>query len=102
MVHCSGGGQSKVLNFIEDLHVVKDHLFPIPPIFQIIQQHSGTSWEEMYKVFNMGHRLEVYTDASTASTIIEISKSFGVNAQIIGHVNALPGKKRLTISSEHR
>jgi phosphoribosylformylglycinamidine cyclo-ligase len=99
MVHCSGGAQTKVLHFIENLHVIKDNLFPIPPLFQLIQQQSGTSWSEMYKVFNMGHRLEVYLDKQYANSIIEISKSFGIDAQIIGRVEANDGKK-VTIRSE--
>merc|ERR1719382_2273752 len=102
MVHCSGGGQSKVLHFIDDLHVVKDHLFPVPPIFRIIQQHSGTSWEEMYKVFNMGHRFEVYTDKDTAQKVIGVAKSFGVDAQVIGEVRqSAPGSSQVTLRTEH-
>lgn len=101
MVHCSGGGQTKVLHFIEGLHVVKDKLFATPAIFQLIQKHSSTEWKEMYKVFNMGHRMEIYTDQSTADAIIAISKSFGIAAQIIGRVEAAPGEKRCTIHSEH-
>jgi phosphoribosylamine--glycine ligase/phosphoribosylaminoimidazole synthetase len=101
MVHCSGGGQTKVLHFVEGVHVVKDNMLPIPPVFRQIHESSGTSWEEMYKVFNMGHRLEVYTDAQTAQQVIDISKSFNVDAQVIGHVKAAPGKKSLTIMSEH-
>jgi phosphoribosylformylglycinamidine cyclo-ligase len=99
MVHCSGGAQTKVLHFIENLHVIKDNLFPIPPLFQLIQEQSGTSWSEMYKVFNMGHRLEVYLNEKYANRIIEISKSFGIDAQIIGRVEANEGKK-VTIKSE--
>ncbi len=99
MVHCSGGAQTKVLHFIENLHVIKDNLFPIPPLFQLIQEESGTSWQEMYKVFNMGHRLEVYLDEQYAQRIIEISQSFGIEAQIIGRVEAAETKK-VTIRSE--
>ena len=88
MVHCSGGAQTKVLHFIENLHVVKDNLFPIPPLFRTIHEQSGTDWQEMYKVFNMGHRLEVYLPADKAQQVIEISKSFGIDAKIIGHVEA--------------
>jgi phosphoribosylformylglycinamidine cyclo-ligase len=88
MVHCSGGAQTKVLHFIDKLHVVKDNLFPIPPLFRTIQQQSGTDWQEMYKVFNMGHRLEVYLPADKAEQVIEISKSFNIDAQVIGHVEA--------------
>lgn len=103
MVHCSGGAQTKVLHFVSDVHVVKDNLFPTPPVFQLIQQHSQTSWEEMYKVFNMGHRMEFYTDKETAGKIIEISKSFGIEAQVVGRVDlpVTPGEKRVTITSEH-
>lgn len=87
MVHCSGGAQTKVLHFLNpNLHVVKDNLFPIPPLFKMIQSQSHTDWQEMYKVFNMGHRMEVYTDAATAEDVIRISSSFGVDAKIIGHV----------------
>lgn len=99
MVHCSGGAQTKVLHFIENLHVIKDNLFPIPPLFKLIHEQSGTSWQEMYKVFNMGHRLEVYLDEQYAQRIIEISQSFGIDAQIIGRVEAAESKK-VTIKSE--
>ncbi|QHV98656.1 AIR synthase related protein [Spirosoma endbachense] len=99
MVHCSGGAQTKVLHFIDDLHVIKDNLFPVPPLFQLIQQESGTSWQEMYKVFNMGHRLEVYLPENMAQQVIDISRSFGIDAQVIGHVEAYAGKK-VTIKSE--
>jgi len=88
MVHCSGGAQTKVLHFIKDVHVIKDNLFPIPPLFRTIHEQSGTDWQEMYKVFNMGHRLEVYLPAEKAQEVIEISKSFGIDAQIIGRVEA--------------
>ena len=98
IVHCSGGAQTKVLNFIENLHVIKDNLFGIPPLFQIIYEQSATSWQEMYKVFNMGHRMEIYLPESFASRVIEISKSFGVEAKIIGRVEA-SDKKRVTIKS---
>ena len=99
MVHCSGGAQTKVLHFIDNLHVVKNNLFPIPPLFKLIQAESGTSWQEMYKVFNMGHRLEVYLSAEHAQRVIEIAQSFGIEAQIIGHVEANEGKK-VTVQSE--
>lgn len=99
MVHCSGGAQTKVLHFIDNLHVVKDNLFPIPPLFKLIQVESGTSWQEMYKVFNMGHRLEVYLSEVHAQRVIEIAQSFGIEAQIIGHVEANDGKK-VTVQSE--
>jgi len=99
MVHCSGGAQTKVLHFVDDLHVIKDNLFPIPPLFRLIQQESGTSWQEMYKVFNMGHRLEIYLPAVHAQRVIEISESFGIAAQVVGRVEAFMGK-RVTIQSE--
>ncbi|MFT5619554.1 MAG: phosphoribosylformylglycinamidine cyclo-ligase [Arenicella sp.] len=99
MVHCSGGAQTKVLHFVEGLHIIKDNLFDCPPLFQLIQQESGTDWKEMYKVFNMGHRMELYTDEESAKAIIEISKSFGVDAQIVGRVESAESKK-LTIKSE--
>lgn len=100
MVHCSGGAQTKVLHFVDDKHIIKDNLFDTPPLFKLIQEESETEWKEMYKVFNMGHRMEVYTDPTTAKAIIEISKSFNVDAQIIGRVEQEP-KKKLTIKSEH-
>lgn len=100
MVHCSGGAQTKVLHFVDDVHVIKDNLFPLPPLFKMIHEESGTSWEEMYKVFNMGHRMELYVPQSIAASIIEISKSFNVDAQIVGRVEASENKK-LTISSEY-
>jgi phosphoribosylformylglycinamidine cyclo-ligase len=99
MVHCSGGAQTKVLHFIENLQVVKNNLFPIPPLFKLIQTESGTSWQEMYKVFNMGHRLEVYLSSEHAQRVIEIAQSFGIEAQIIGYVEANEGKK-VTVQSE--
>ncbi|WP_373515962.1 AIR synthase-related protein, partial [Persicitalea sp.] len=99
MVHCSGGAQTKILHFIDNLHVVKDNLFPIPPLFKLIQAESGTSWQEMYQVFNMGHRLEVYLPEAQAARVIEISESFGIAAQVVGRVEAAT-KKRLTIRSE--
>jgi len=100
MVHCSGGAQTKVLHFVDDLHVIKDNLFPTPPLFQLIQQESRTAWQEMYQVFNMGHRLEFYVPEAYAKEIIEISESFGVAAQIIGQVKSSE-QKRVTIQSEH-
>lgn len=100
MVHCSGGAQTKVLHFVNDVHVIKDNLFPTPPLFEMIQEESGTSWEEMYKVFNMGHRMEVYVPEEVAQDIIAISKSFNVDAQIVGRVEAADTKK-LTIKSPH-
>lgn len=99
MVHCSGGAQTKVLHFVENLHIIKDHLFPIPPLFKLIQEQSNTDWKEMYQVFNCGHRMELYVSQDIANEIIEISKSFDVDAQIIGRVEASETKK-LTISSE--
>lgn len=85
LVHCSGGGQTKVLNFIDNLKVVKDNLFPVPPLFHLIQKHSGTSWQEMFKVFNMGHRFEIYLPEEFAAEVIKISEQFNVEARIIGH-----------------
>jgi phosphoribosylformylglycinamidine cyclo-ligase len=99
MVHCSGGAQTKVLHFIENLHIIKDNLFPIPPLFKLIHEQSGTSWQEMYKVFNMGHRLEIYLPAQYAQRIIEIAQSFNIDAQIIGRVEAF-STKQVTIKSE--
>ncbi len=99
MVHCSGGAQTKVLHFVENVHVIKDNLFPIPPLFKMIQEESKTDWKEMYKVFNMGHRMEIYISPDYADSIIEISKSFGIDAQIIGRVEAFDGKQ-VTVTSE--
>ncbi|TXC81639.1 AIR synthase related protein [Luteibaculum oceani] len=100
IVHCSGGGQTKILHFVDDLHIVKDNLFPIPTLFKMIQEESHTDWREMYQVFNMGHRMEVYTDETTAQSIIEISKSFNVDAQIVGRVEPGKGGKSLSIQGE--
>jgi phosphoribosylformylglycinamidine cyclo-ligase len=99
MVHCSGGAQTKILHFIDNLHIIKDNLFPIPPLFKLIQEQSKTDWKEMYQVFNCGHRMELYVPAEIANDIIEISKSFNVDAQIVGKVEASEHKK-LTITSE--
>lgn len=99
MVHCSGGAQTKVLHFVDNVHVIKDNLFALPPVFRLIQEQSGTDWKEMYKVFNMGHRMELYVPEEIAKDIIAISKSFNVDAQIIGRVEHFKGKK-LTINSE--
>lgn len=99
MIHCSGGAQTKVLHFVDDVHVIKDNMFPVPPLFKIIQEQSGTNWKEMYKVFNMGHRYEIYCNSKIATDIIEISKSYNIDAQIIGKVEPFEGKK-LTIKSE--
>lgn len=99
MIHCSGGAQTKVLHFIDGVHVIKDQMFDVPPLFKIIQEESQTPWEEMYKVFNMGHRFELYVNPEIADKIIEISQSFGVEAKIIGRVESFEGKK-VTIKSE--
>ena len=101
MVHCSGGAQTKVLHFIKDLHVIKDNLFPIPPLFRTIHEQSGTDWQEMYKVFNMGHRLEVYLPAEKAQEVIDIAKSFNIDAQIIGRVEARPEGAKVTLHTEN-
>jgi len=100
MIHCSGGAQTKILHFIDNLHIIKDNLFETPPLFSIIQKESSTEWKEMYKVFNMGHRMELYVDPDVAEEIVNISKSFGVNAKVIGRVEPNDIKK-LTIRSEH-
>jgi phosphoribosylformylglycinamidine cyclo-ligase len=100
MIHCSGGGQTKVLHFIDKMHVVKANMFPVPPLFRIIQEQSGTPWEEMYKVFNMGHRFEIYIDQKWADDIIQIAAGFNLEARIIGHCEESEVKK-LTIISEH-
>ncbi|MFD2162791.1 AIR synthase related protein [Paradesertivirga mongoliensis] len=99
MVHCSGGAQTKVLHFVDNLHIIKDNLFPIPPLFKLIQEQSGTSWEEMYKVFNMGHRMEIYVPEEIAGDIINISESFNIDAQIVGRVESAE-QKQVTITSE--
>ncbi len=100
MVHCSGGAQTKVLHFVDKVHVIKDNLFPTPPLFELIQKESGTPWQEMYKVFNMGHRMELYVAPEDAARIIEISQSFGVEAQIVGRVEAAE-RTELTIHSPY-
>lgn len=99
MVHCSGGAQTKVLHFIDALHVIKDDLFAIPPLFNMIHEQSGTDWKEMYKVFNMGHRMELYLEGKFASEVIAISKSFGIDAKVIGRVEA-SSQKQVTVVSE--
>jgi phosphoribosylformylglycinamidine cyclo-ligase len=99
IVHCSGGAQTKVLHFVDNVHIIKDNLFDVPPLFKIIQEVSGTDLKEMYKVFNMGHRMEIYLSESHAATIIEIAKSVGVDAKIIGRVEASVSKK-LTIQND--
>lgn len=100
MVHCSGGAQTKVLHFVEGVHVIKDNLFPVPPLFRLIQEQSSTGWKEMYQVFNCGHRMELYVPKEIADDIIAISKSFNIDAQIVGRVEASDVKK-LTIKSEY-
>ncbi|ALO15902.1 Phosphoribosylformylglycinamidine cyclo-ligase [Salinivirga cyanobacteriivorans] len=100
MIHCSGGAQTKVLNFVQNLHVVKDNMFPTPPLFRLIQQESETDWQEMYKVFNMGHRFELYVPADIASDIIDIAATFNIEARKVGYVQSAD-KKKLTIDSEH-
>ena len=100
MVHCSGGAQTKILHFIDDLHIVKNNMFTVPPLFKLIQEQSKTDWKEMYQVFNCGHRLELYVAKEVADSLIDIASKFNVEAQIIGHVEASPEKK-LTIKSEY-
>jgi len=99
MVHCSGGAQTKVLHFIDQLHVIKDNLFDVPPLFKLIHECSGTDWKEMYKVFNMGHRMEIYLNEKFANQVIQISKSFGVDAKVVGRVEKSTEKK-VTNNSE--
>jgi phosphoribosylformylglycinamidine cyclo-ligase len=99
IIHCTGGGQTKILNFIDNLHIVKDNLFDIPPVFKLILNESDTDPREMYKVFNMGHRMEIYTDSNTANKIIEISNLYGIDSKVIGKVQSSIDKK-LSISSE--
>jgi phosphoribosylformylglycinamidine cyclo-ligase len=99
MIHCSGGAQTKVLHFVKNVHIIKDNLFPVPPLFQIIREQSKTDWKEMYKVFNMGHRFEIYTRPDVAEEIISVSKSFHIDAQIVGRIESFKGEK-LTINSE--
>ncbi|SEN80672.1 phosphoribosylformylglycinamidine cyclo-ligase [Chitinophaga rupis] len=100
IVHCSGGAQTKVLHFIDQLHVIKDNLFPAPPLFRLIQEQSGASWQEMYKVFNMGHRMELYVPENIAEGIIAIAKGFNIDSQVVGRVEAAPAKK-VTVQSEY-
>ena len=100
MVHCSGGAQTKILHFVDNLHIVKDNLFAVPPLFKLIQEQSNTDWREMYQVFNCGHRMELYVKPEVAADIIAISESFNVKAQIVGRVEASEEKK-LTITSEY-
>ncbi len=102
MIHCSGGAQTKILHFVNGLHIIKDNLFPVPPLFAMIQKESGTDWREMYQVFNMGHRMEFYVPASIADEIISISESFGIPARVVGRVETYEeGSKKLTIVSEN-
>ena len=100
MVHCSGGAQTKVLHFAEKVHIIKDSLFPVPPLFRMIQKESGTDWKEMYQVFNMGHRFEIYTHEQHAAGIIELAGKFGIDARIVGRCE-FSEKKKLTIDGEH-
>ncbi len=100
MVHCTGGAQTKVLHFVDHKHVIKDNMLPIPPLFRLIQEQSGTDWREMYQVFNMGHRMEIYVEPADAQAVIDIAQSFGIEAQVIGHVEDAP-TSRLTIITEH-
>ena len=99
MVHCSGGAQTKVLHFVDKVKITKNNLFPVPPLFKLIQEQSGTDWKEMYKVFNMGHRMEIYLPSEYAEAVIDISKSFGIDAQIVGYVEK-SDKTELLIDSE--
>ena len=99
MVHCSGGAQTKVMHFVENLKITKNNLFPVPPLFKIIQEQSGTDWQEMYKVFNMGHRMEIYIAPQHAQNVIDITRSFGIDAQVVGYVEA-SNKNELIIESE--
>lgn len=100
MVHCSGGGQTKIMHFIDDIHIIKDDMFPVPPLFRIIHEQSGTPWHEMYRVFNMGHRFEIYTNEKQADEIIKIASGFNLEARVIGHCEASE-KKKLTIDTEN-
>ena len=100
MVHCSGGAQTKILHFVENLHIIKDNLFEVPPLFKLIQEQSKTNWREMYQVFNCGHRMELYVPGEIAEDLINISKSFGVDAQIVGRVEKSDAKK-LSINSTY-
>jgi len=99
MVHCSGGAQTKILHFTENLKIVKNNMFPVPPLFRTIQEQSGTDWKEMYKVFNMGHRMEIYLSPENAQRVIDISRSFGIDAQVVGRVEQ-SDKTKLLIESE--
>ena len=99
MVHCTGGAQTKVMHFVENKHVIKDNMFAIPPLFKLIKEQSGTDWKEMYKVFNMGHRMEIYVAPQDAEKVIEVAQSYSIDAQVIGHVEDAE-HNRLTIRSE--
>lgn len=99
IIHCSGGAQTKVLHFVDDVRIIKDNLFPVPPLFRIIQEQSDTTWQEMYRVFNMGHRMELYVEPQIAGSLVEMSRSFGIDARIVGRVEPFSGKN-LTIHSE--
>jgi Phosphoribosylaminoimidazole (AIR) synthetase len=101
MIHCTGGAQTKVLHFVDDVKIIKNNMFPLPRLFEIIQKESGTSWEEMYKVFNMGHRLEYYVPGNIANDIISISEKYGIKARIIGHVEEAKGNASVEISSDY-
>ena len=100
MIHCTGGGQTKVIKFVDQVKVIKDNFLPIPPLFELIQKESGTGWKEMYQVFNMGHRLEVYLPEAQAAEAIAIGKSFGIDTQIVGRVEAAP-EAVVEVHSEH-
>jgi phosphoribosylformylglycinamidine cyclo-ligase len=100
MVHCSGGGQTKIMHFVENMHIIKDNLFAVPPLFELIHEQSGTPWSEMYKVFNMGHRFEIYTEEKNASVIIKIAAGFNLEARIVGHCERSESNK-LTIAAEN-
>jgi phosphoribosylformylglycinamidine cyclo-ligase len=99
MIHCSGGAQTKVLHFAGNVHIIKDNMFPVPPLFRMIQEESGTDWKEMYQVFNMGHRFEIYTDEHSAGGIIELAGKYGIDARIVGRCEESE-HKRLTIAGE--
>lgn len=102
MVHCSGGAQTKIMHFVENKHVIKDNLFPVPPLFELISNQSGTSWKEMYKVFNMGHRMEIYLSPEYAQTVIDIAAGFDIDARIVGRVEDAPSNKLTIISDKGR
>jgi phosphoribosylformylglycinamidine cyclo-ligase len=99
MIHCSGGAQTKILHFIDSLHVIKDSLFPVPPLFELVQKESGTEWKEMYRVFNMGHRMEIYLPERYAADVISVSKSYSIDARIVGRVEQSDSRK-LTIETD--